>query len=194
MYNKLGNTLRNEGKLTEAIAVYNQAIERDPQNIDAHRRLCAALQVQGPMAETLDAARKLVELNPGNADAYNVLAWLLVTVPIENGEYQDIDSAVSLAQNACKLAPNNAGFWNTLGVAHYRAEQWQEVIAAMEESMELGVDHPTNWLFLAMAHQRQGNRDEAQHWYRKSIAWRGRKKLDAKLQSFYTEAATVVEP
>ena len=49
-------------------------------------------------------------------------------------------------------------YWNTLGVAHYRAGAWQTATTCLERSMTLrkGGD-AYDWLFLAMAHWQLGH-------------------------------------
>ena len=70
------------------------------------------------------------------------------------------------------MAPTAGSYWNTLGVAHYRAGDWAEAVDALEESMRLrsGGD-PYDWLFLAMARRRLGDAEAARRWLDRSLAW-----------------------
>jgi Flp pilus assembly protein TadD len=63
--------------------------------------------------------------------------------------------------------------WNTLGVAQYRAGNWTEAIAALEKCRKLrkGDAEWSNPFFLAMAHWRLANKDEARSWYDKGVGW-----------------------
>jgi tetratricopeptide (TPR) repeat protein len=63
-----------------------------------------------------------------------------------------------------------ADCWNTLGVAHYRAGELKEAIAALEKCRELD-DEWSNPFFLAMAHWELGHKDEARRWYDKGVKW-----------------------
>jgi hypothetical protein len=57
-------------------------------------------------------------------------------------------------------------------VAHYRAEDWEASVAALEKSMELdNGGRSINWFFLAMAHWKLGHNHEARAWYDKAAAW-----------------------
>ena len=80
---------------------------------------------------------------------HNELAWLLATDPNPNA--RDPGRAVNWAKKAVELAPNEGNFWNTLGVAHYRAGDWKAALEALEKSMKLrnGGDS-SDWFFLAM--------------------------------------------
>ena len=54
-----------------------------------------------------------------------------------------------------------------MGIAHYRAGDWQAAVAALEKaSARRG--HAADWLFLAMAHWRLGDKDKARQWYNRA--------------------------
>jgi WD40 repeat protein len=105
------------------------------------------------------------------AKYYNNRAWSLAT-DLES-ELRDPDEAVQLAEKAVDLAPKEGDYWNTLGVAHYRAGRWQNAIEALTESMELLNGHMEsfNTLLLAMAHWQQGEKDKAREWYDRAVQW-----------------------
>src|SRR5439155_5853056 len=72
---------------------------------------------------------------PTHAEAHNELAWLLATCPDE--KLRDPARAVELARKAVQLAPKVGNYWNTLGVAHYRAGDWKAAIAALDKLLKL---------------------------------------------------------
>ena len=70
------------------------------------------------------------------------------------------------------LKPENWMFWNTLGVAAYRAGDWKEAEEALEKSMGLNKGgEAADWFFLAMTRRRQGRPDEARQWFDRAAAW-----------------------
>src|SRR5262249_57765634 len=93
------------------------------------------------------------------ASIYNDWAWLLATCPEE--KVRDPKRAVQLARRAVEADPR-ASYWNTLGVAHYRAGSWTDARRALEQSMagHRGGDS-FDWFFLAMAYWQQGERGGA---------------------------------
>jgi WD40 repeat protein/serine/threonine protein kinase len=62
---------------------------------------------------------------------------------------------------------------NTLGAALYRAGRIGEAIARLDESVKAsgGTGVPQDWVFLAMAHHKKGNADEARRWLEKVRAY-----------------------
>jgi tetratricopeptide (TPR) repeat protein len=107
---------------------------------------------------------------PDTPDGKNQLAWMLVA-NISFG-FGHFDTAVELAQQATKLAPQDGNIWNTLGVAQYRAGNWPAVIEALGKSNELrrGGD-ASDFFFLAMAHWQLGHKEEAGKWYDQAVVW-----------------------
>jgi hypothetical protein len=62
---------------------------------------------------------------------------------------------------------------NTLGAVLYRAGRSDEAIARLNESVKAsgGNGAPSDWVFLAMAHHKNGNGDEARRWLEKVRAY-----------------------
>ena len=83
---------------------------------------------------------------------------------------RDPAAAVTLAKGAVERAPKTGDFWNTLGLAQYRAEAWEAAIGAAEKSTTLHADgNGVSFLVLAMAHWRMGRRDQARMWFARAI-------------------------
>jgi tetratricopeptide (TPR) repeat protein len=69
-HNNLGNGLREQGKLQEAVAEYRQAIALDPKLALAHNNLGTALHQQGKRDEALAECREALALDPKLAVAH----------------------------------------------------------------------------------------------------------------------------
>jgi tetratricopeptide (TPR) repeat protein len=63
-----------EGKIEEAIAEYNRALELDPRFSDALHGLAQAYHAREDFDRTIEAARRILELNPDD-----ILAWTTVS-------------------------------------------------------------------------------------------------------------------
>jgi serine/threonine protein kinase/WD40 repeat protein len=102
----------------------------------------------------------------------NDQAWVLATNP--EAKLRDPDRAVELAQKAVDLCPKQAMYWNTLGVAHYRAGHWKDAITALTKSMELrkgAMESSFGTFSLAMAHWRLDEKEMARQWYDRAVQW-----------------------
>jgi serine/threonine protein kinase/Tfp pilus assembly protein PilF len=185
----LGLALQHQGRLDEAVAVFQRAVNLDGEYAFAKHSLALALAEAGKVEETLTQFRKAFEQEPDSALANNNLAWFLATC--SEPKLRDADRAVELARRAVELAPGNGSFWNTLGVAHYRAAHWRDSKEALEKSLQLsrGNAEGFNTIFLAMDHWQLGEPELAQQRYQQAVAWmQQHAPRDAELRRFRAEA------
>ena len=123
------------------------------------------------------------------AEAHNNLAWLLATCP--NTELRDPPEALRLARRAVEVEPQQGNFWNTLGVAFYRAGELDDAKKALEKSLELrNAGDSFDWFFLALVDRKKGEDEQAREWYDKAVVWyQSNRPNDQELFQFNVEAA-----
>jgi serine/threonine protein kinase len=101
---------------------------------------------------------------------HNKLAFALCDC--EEVELRDPIAALDLATRALALGPGQRDFWNALGLAHYRAGEWQAARAALDKAMALSAGgNARDWLILAMVCWRQGEQAESRRWCSQAICW-----------------------
>jgi tetratricopeptide (TPR) repeat protein len=101
---------------------------------------------------------------------------------------------VRLATKACQRGLRIAAYWNTLGVAHYRAGNWARAVEALGKAMALkkGGDG-WDWFFLAMIYHRRGNAKVARQCLDRASGWMDRHRpRDAELRRFRAEAEALL--
>ena len=105
---------------------------------------------------------------------------------------RDPIEAVQVARRAVDIEPRDRNYWNSLGVALYRAERWSEAVDALEKSMQLrsGGDR-YDWIFLAMSYWQLGDPTKAQRWYEQAISQGG--SIDPLFARIRTEAAQLID-
>lgn len=137
---------------------------------------------------------ELARQTAGNAAASNALAWFLATCP--KPELRDPAQARVLAQQAVLLEPKQGAYWNTLGVAHCRLEQWKPAVTALEQSIRLsGGGDCADWLFLAIAYWKLDRKAEALDRYERAITWMDEHQpQDEELLRFRDEATQLIGP
>jgi tetratricopeptide (TPR) repeat protein len=191
-HNNLANVHFKKGEVDEAIAGWRAAIALDPEFVMALQNLATVLAHTGQVGESIDVLRTVIRLNPDQAPACNDLAWRLATAA--DVTLRDAAEAVTLAKKAVELAPEKGIYWNTLGVARYRADDWPGAVAALEKSTELrnGGD-AFDWFFLAMAQWRLGEKDRGHRWYDRAVKWMDENASDnEELRRFRAEAAELL--
>jgi len=130
-------------------------------------------------------------LDADNATANNNLAWSLVCVPGE--PWFDPKEGLVLARKAVALEPNEWGFLNTLGVAAFRASDWETAAKVFHQSTTFTGGGAYDFFFLAMTNWHQGNKKEAREMYDRAVAWMQKNKPDdAELRKFRAEAANLL--
>jgi WD40 repeat protein/tetratricopeptide (TPR) repeat protein/tRNA A-37 threonylcarbamoyl transferase component Bud32 len=122
----------------------------------AYRDLCAsALRRAGKTArpDHIQTAVRMCVLAPGAVDG-----------PLE---------VVKLAEEAHRRGAKGGASAHALGAAHYRADQFKEATARLEEAVKLHGKggSPNTWLFLAMAHHRLNRSAEARKWFDKAVEY-----------------------
>jgi tetratricopeptide (TPR) repeat protein len=180
----LADLLKNTGRQRQAEEVRRRVVghyetltadfHEDPNNrrklLQSYVKLGSARSELGRYGDAIDPYRKALELDPESAAANNELGWFLATCP--ESRWRDPAQAVRLAQKAVTASPEAGNYWNTLGVAHYRNGDAKAAVAALETSMRLRSGGDSfDWFFLAMAHSRLGDRDQARMWLHRAAQW-----------------------
>jgi tetratricopeptide (TPR) repeat protein len=161
-HNNIAINLVQKGRMDEAIAHYDQALELDPSYGEAHYNLANALVRLGRMDEAIAHYEKAVELNPNNAMAYYNLGSVLV----RNGR---VEESITHYRKALELNPNNAGAHNNLGAALLRLGNLDEAIAHYLRALELNPDNAEANYNLANALVQKGRFEEAAGYYQSAL-------------------------
>ena len=171
------------GRWERAEADIATAIERGFDAVDGnYYRARLALARSDPADfQTACAAIVKVAIQRDDPSAFNQAAWTCALAP---GSDDDLKQALQLMQRAVELSPETWEYRNTFGATLYRAGQHEAAIEQLTESMRMqSVESSAlesteeaaasrtafDWLFLAMAHQRLGHREEARKWLNRAI-------------------------
>jgi Flp pilus assembly protein TadD len=184
-----------------AVELAKKAVELEPKLGSFWLRLGLVHALSGDRPAAEQAFRKAEDLGPLSPLVQNHVAWFLARYPDARfrGPGRAVElarKAVELARKAVELAPKQGMFWNTLGVAQYRAGEWKAAIAALEKSESLAPDKHLafNGFFLAMAHWQLGHKDEARAWYDRAVAWTDKYRVnDEELMHFRAEAEELMK-
>jgi tetratricopeptide (TPR) repeat protein len=207
-YRSLGVTLQSAKKPVEAVKAFRQSLatyERLTADVpkgasnrgglaSSYFGIAFLYSSMGRLGDAETAYRKVMELDSKNAAAPNNLAWLLATCADE--KMRNPSQAVELAKHAVELKPTEGLYWNTLGVAHYRAGDWKAAIESLKKSDELfkGNMLSFNAFFLGIAQWQLGDKKDARTWYDKAVQWMDKNQpKDEELIRFRAEAEKVLE-
>jgi tetratricopeptide (TPR) repeat protein len=204
-FGALLNNLHSQHKLDDARVLCEEAIRIRQAQIQAVRSperrgalwvsLYVPLMEVGRSEEAKAACRKAMEQSPTQgAFALNEIAWELANS--DDSARRDPATAIELSEKVVDVIPEEGSFWNTLGVARYRAGRWEKAIAALDKSRELQKGKLFAWdaFFLAMAHQQLGHKEDALRWYGQAVVWLTEQRLQGneELARLQAEAATLL--
>lgn len=209
----LGQVLHKQGQHAAALEAQSEAIENLqslvqsmsslPQNRDGlawcYVRLGDLLRDMNKPAEATEAYRQSLEHRAKLADEFSApeylhnLGWLLANCADE--DLRKPDQAVAAARRATDLTPESSTYWNTLGVALYRAGKWDDAIVALRQAEQFRSNgHALDWFFLAMAHWQKNEREKARKYSERAIQWMDQNVPDnLELRAFRTEVQALLD-
>jgi WD40 repeat protein/serine/threonine protein kinase/tetratricopeptide (TPR) repeat protein len=166
------------GHWDKAAVDYAKAVELKPDDI-LLRYYCALTRLAAEDVEGYrEACAELVEqfAETDDLNAAQFAAWTCVLAPDAVSEFT---RPVQLAEKVVEKNPEDPSYLETLGGVLYRAERLEEAIQRLTEADRLAAaadrtpksSPPYTWFFLAMAHQRRGQDEEAKKWFNKAVEY-----------------------
>jgi WD40 repeat protein/Flp pilus assembly protein TadD len=180
-----------QGNYPEAIADWSRTIALKPDHAESYAARGDAYHNLGRWDEAAGDDLRVAELRPDWPEYHNNGAWLLATHP--DPRRRDAGIAVALARRAVDLDPDEGDYWNTLGVAQYRAGDYPGAIQTLENAIALHGRTSHDEFFLAMARWQLGEKEKARHCYNQAVQWMQRNKPnDEELRRFRAEAGALL--
>jgi tetratricopeptide (TPR) repeat protein len=130
----LGAALHDQGRLTEAIAEYQAALQFKPDYTDVLNNLGNALVESGRVDEAIVQYKKALQIRPDYAEAHNGLGVAL-------GKTGHLDEAIAQCNQALEINPDFADAHSNLGIALAGRGRFDEAMAHFQKALELKPDH-----------------------------------------------------
>jgi tetratricopeptide (TPR) repeat protein len=137
----LGRSLEMRGEEQQAMAIYREAVRRDPNRADAYLRLAILSDQQGKFDESAGLYRKALTAQPGNADIYCDMGYSLSL------QRRWAEAEMNLRQ-AIALAPTHRRAHNNLGLVLAHAGHLDESLAEFRQGGCDEVDAHVNVAFV----------------------------------------------
>ena len=152
--------------LIETLQEYASLLTTPADAAEADATFRRALAVADSLVENRDAGQHCFRIQL--VGPFNSLAWNLVRRSPARPD--DAALAIRLSRKAVEWEPDQFVYWNTLGVAHYRAGEWSSAIDAINTSIKLNKGGTAiDWLLLACTNYQQGNIAEARRLYDRAV-------------------------
>ncbi|MGO8689326.1 MAG: tetratricopeptide repeat-containing sulfotransferase family protein [Thermoguttaceae bacterium] len=161
-HSNLGNALKGQGKLDEAVACFRRALELKPAYAEAHNNLGNAFAGRGELDEAAACYRRALELKPDSTEVNNNLGAVFQGL----GE---LDAAAACYRRALELKPDSVETHNNLGAALHGQGKLDEEVACYRRALELKPNYAAAHNNLGAALQDQKKLDEAAACYRRAL-------------------------
>ncbi len=178
---RLGVLQRQLGQYDAALASFEQAGTADPHNAGAPLNEALLLEAMGKRKEAAAAYNKTLAVDPENPLALNNLAFMNA----ESGT--NLDQAMTFAERAKKKVPNNTDVSDTLGYVYYQKNLNAEALQIFRQLVQQVPQNPTFHLHLAMALEKQGDKQAAKDEAQKALKASSQPDQQNKIRSFLSQ-------
>jgi len=162
-HNNLGNALLQKGKVDDAIAQFQQALQINPHNAEAaHNNFGNALLQKGHVDEAITQFQQALQINPDDANAHNNLGGAL----LQKGK---VDEAITQFQQALQINPDDADAYINLGNALLQKGNADDAIAHYKKALQINPDIAEAHFNLGNALLLKGKVDEAIAHYQQAL-------------------------
>jgi tetratricopeptide (TPR) repeat protein len=161
-YNNIAISLQHTGRMDEALAYYNTALEANPDYGEGHYNLANALVQLGRVDEAVVHYEKALEINPNNVAAHYNLAVICFQIG-------KVDEAIAHYRKALEINPNHAASHNNLGTVLWQRGEVDEAVLHFRKALEIDPAYGAAQYNLGNILLRLQQTDEALIHFRKAI-------------------------
>jgi tetratricopeptide (TPR) repeat protein len=159
----LGQTLDAVGKLQEAAAAFEEALELCPKKPDAFLHLGVAYSKLGDLRRCLEIRQRAANQFPQNALAHYNLGVSFRTMAQRAGRpgrpHPQYDAAVAAFRKAAELDPTDPDAYAQLGGCLYESGRVEPAIVELEKALELNKYHRAASQMLGFARKRAASQN-----------------------------------
>ncbi len=127
----LGDVLKKQGKLNEAIACYNELIKQGQGSADVYYNLAVALGLQRKYDDAIKCLSSTLKLDPNYPEARKKMGVLLLQV---TGKFNE---AIPYFNEALRTDANMVKIYENLGSAYHQLGKYEEAILNWTKAVEL---------------------------------------------------------
>jgi tetratricopeptide (TPR) repeat protein len=163
----LGDMFVRSGDLKRAEAQYAELKRKAPELPIGYVKFSELYLKQGMSDKALNELEQAYKRNPGSWRVCNDLAYLLSEKSRSAG---DLDRALTLAQKAQSLSPEELNVSDTLGWVYYKKGDFKRALELISKIQAVAPGSPIVNFHLGMAQYKSGMMTEAKNSLKKSLA------------------------
>jgi tetratricopeptide (TPR) repeat protein len=162
-YLGLGNALKEQGKLEEAVEAYKKALAVKPDYADAYYNIGVTVQEQGKLEEAIEAYNKVLAIQPDYDDAYYNMGNVLK----KQGK---LEEAIEAYTKELTTNPDYAVAYYNIGIVRDDQGKLEEAIEAYTKALAIKPDYADAYINTGIVRHDQGKLEEAMEAYTKALA------------------------
>ena len=163
LWNLLGASAAQTGKLDKAVDAFKKAISIKPDYADAYNNLGNALKEQGKLKEAIEAYNKVLSIKPDTEAYYNMGNALK--------EQDKLEEAIEAYTKEISLKPDNSRAYNNMGNALQEQGNLEEAIKAYNKALTIKPDYTEAYYNMGNVLHKQGKPDKAIEAYNKALSF-----------------------
>jgi len=153
-WNNLGVIATREGRVSDAVDCFQQALRTDPHHLLALDNLGNAYRLEKKWDEARSTLTRALELAPEDPEANYSLGMVFA-------QANDSSQAYEYLQRALKARPDYPEALNNLGVLYLRTGHRDDAVASFEKCIRVAPEFDQSYLNLARVYAIEGSRDKA---------------------------------
>ena len=161
--NILGATLQRQGKLKEAVSIYEKAIQIKPDSADAYNNRGIALVELGELDKAVASYKQAIQIRPDYAEAFYNLGNALQ-------ELGQLNEAIQYYEKAIQIRPDSEEAYNNRGIVLVELGKPNEAIKSYEKAIKIKKDYAEAYSNCGIALQELRKLSEATENFRKAIS------------------------
>ena len=130
-----GMVLEDAGQIEQARAVFDRAIEEQPENVELLYSRAMLAEKQADLTQVEADLRKILQIQPDNANVLNALGYTLAN------NTQRYDEAYDYIKKALDLSPDSNAILDSMGWVLYRLGRLDEAATYLRRSLAIKNDH-----------------------------------------------------
>ncbi len=158
----LGAALAQEGRVPEAVQIFEEVLRLKPEFAEAHNHLGRALERSGRASEAIERYERAVQLKPDYVEAHVNLGNALLHI----GKVRE---AIAHYELALRIKPDDIEAHVNLGNAFLQTGKMQEAIGEYEQALRINPDSAEAHSNLGAIYQRMGKLPEAVAQYEHAV-------------------------
>ncbi len=131
----LGDILQKQGKLEEAIKLYQEVLDFNPNHAKVYNNLGNIFQQQGKLNKAIECYHQALKIKPDYALVHNNLGNAIKA-------QDNLDKAIECYQKALKILPSAAEIHYNLGAALNEQGKLEAAVQSFDKALEIRPDYP----------------------------------------------------